>query len=46
MSLLRTRIDPPTGMLSGVLMGKIRGGLETAVSENLKVARDRLAAEH
>jgi len=25
-------------------MGKIRGGLETAVSENLKVARERLAA--
>ncbi len=44
LSLLRTRIDPPTGMLSGVLMGKIRGGLETAVSENLKVARERLAA--
>jgi hypothetical protein len=43
MSLLRTRIDPPTGVLGGVLMGKVRGGLETAVSENLKVARDRLA---
>jgi hypothetical protein len=44
MSLLRTRIDPPTGMLGGVLMGKVKDGLETAVKENLKVARDRLAA--
>jgi len=44
LSLLRTRIDPPTGMLGGVLMGKVKDGLETAVKENLKVARDRLAA--
>jgi hypothetical protein len=43
MSLVRTRIDPPTGMLGGVLMGKIKGGLETAVRENLKLARGRLA---
>jgi hypothetical protein len=43
MTLCRTRIDPPTGMLGGVLMGKVRDGIETAVKENLKVARDRLA---
>lgn len=33
----------PTGMLGGVLMGKVRDGIETAMKENLKVARDRLA---
>ena len=43
MTLCRTRIDPPTGMLGGVLMGKVRDGIETAVRENTKVARDRLA---
>jgi hypothetical protein len=30
-------------MLAGVLMGKVRGGIETGVRENLKTARDRLA---
>jgi hypothetical protein len=44
MSLYRTRIDPPTGMLGGVLMGKVKDGIDTAMKENLKVARDRLAA--
>jgi len=44
LSLLRTRIDPPTGMLGGILMGKVKDGLETAVKENLKTARVRLAA--
>jgi hypothetical protein len=39
MDLHRVRIDPPTGMLSGVLLGKIRGGIETAVSERLTAAR-------
>jgi hypothetical protein len=43
LSLYRTRIDPPTGMLGGVLMGKVRDGVETGVRENLKTARDRLA---
>jgi hypothetical protein len=43
MSLYRTRIDPPTGMLGGVLMGKVRDGVQTGMKENLKVARDRLA---
>ena len=44
LNLYRTRIDPPTGMLAGVLMGKVRGGIETGVQENLKRARERLAA--
>jgi hypothetical protein len=44
LSLYRTRIDPPTGMLGGVLMGKVRGGIETGMKENLKTARERLAA--
>jgi hypothetical protein len=43
MSLYRTRIDPPTGMLSSVLMGKIRGGIQTALEANLKLARERMA---
>jgi hypothetical protein len=44
LSLYRARIDPPTGMLGGVLMGKVRDGVETGVKENLKFARERLAA--
>ena len=44
MSLYRGRIDPPTGMLGGVLMGKVRDGVETAVRENLKSAREKLGA--
>ena len=43
LSLFRTRLDPPTGMLAGALMGKVRGGIETGVRENLKSARERLA---
>jgi hypothetical protein len=43
LNLYRTRLDPPTGMLSGVLMGKIRDGVQTGVKENLKTARERLA---
>jgi hypothetical protein len=39
MDLQRVRIDPPTGMLSGVLLGKIRGGIESAVSERLAAAK-------
>jgi hypothetical protein len=38
----RTRIDPPTGMLSGVLMGKVRGGIEQGVQMNLKTAKARV----
>jgi hypothetical protein len=43
LSLFRTRLDPPTGMLAGVLMGKVRDGIETGVRENLKRARENLA---
>ena len=39
MDLHRVRIDPPTGMLSGVLLGKIRGGIEAAVTERLESAK-------
>ena len=44
LSLYRTRLDPPTGMLAGVLMGKVRSGVQTGIEENLKTARERLAA--
>jgi len=44
LSLYRTRIDPPTGMLSGMLMGKVRSGVETGVRANLETARTRLAS--
>jgi hypothetical protein len=30
-------------MLSGVIMGKVRGGLEQGVRESLKMQRERLA---
>ena len=39
LDLHRVRIDPPTGMLSGVLLGKIRGGIETAVTERVTTAK-------
>jgi hypothetical protein len=39
MDLHRVRIDPPTGMLSGMLLGKIRGGIETAVTERVTTAK-------
>jgi hypothetical protein len=39
--LYRARVDPPTGMLSGVLLGKIRGGIEQGVGEGLKTAKAR-----
>lgn len=44
LNLYRTRLDPPTGMLGSVLMGKVRDGIETGVKENLKRGRERLAA--
>ena len=43
LNLYRTRMDPPTGMLAGVLMGKVRDGIETGVNENLKRAKDNLS---
>ncbi len=39
MDLHRVRIDPPTGMPSGVLLGRIKGGIEAAVSERLASAK-------
>ena len=42
MNLFRTRIDPPTGMLSGILMGKVKSGVEQGVTENLKTAKARI----
>jgi hypothetical protein len=42
MDLYRTRIDPPTGMLSGVLMGRVKNGVEQGVAENLKTAKARI----
>jgi hypothetical protein len=40
--LYRTRLDPPTGMLAGVLMGKIKDGAENGVKEKLKRTQRRL----
>lgn len=45
LDLYRARIDPPTGMLSGVLLGKIRGGIENGVAESLKTAKLRTEAK-
>ena len=44
LDLYRTRIDPPTGMLSGVLMGRVKSGVEQGVAENLKTAKARIEA--
>jgi len=43
--LYRARIDPPTGMLSGVILGKIHGGIEQGVAERLKAAKVRTEAQ-
>jgi hypothetical protein len=45
MDLNRARIDPPTGVLSHVLPGEMRGGIERAVAEGLKTAKARAEAE-
>jgi hypothetical protein len=42
LDLYRTRIDPPTGMLSGVLMGKVKSGVEKGVGMNLTTAKGRV----
>ena len=42
LDLYRTRIDPPTGMLSGVLMGRVRSGIEKGVAMNVETARARV----
>jgi hypothetical protein len=44
-NVYRTRIDPPTGMLAGILMGKVRDGIETGVKENLKTAKSKTEAK-
>jgi hypothetical protein len=36
MDLYRARIDPPTGILAGTILGKIRGGIEHGVAERLR----------
>jgi hypothetical protein len=36
LDLYRARIDPPRGVLAGRIMGKVRGGIEDMVRENLK----------
>ena len=45
LDLYRTRIDPPTGMLSGVLLGKVKSGVEQGVAMNLKAARSKVEAK-
>ena len=42
LDLYRTRIDPPTGMLAGVLLGKVKSGVEQGVAMNLKNAKARV----
>jgi hypothetical protein len=44
LDLYRVRIDPPTGMLSGLVLGKIRGRIEHGVAERLKSAKARAEA--
>ena len=41
MDLYRARIDPPTGILSGAILGKIRGGIEHGVAERLRAQAAR-----
>jgi hypothetical protein len=42
MALERARINPPGGMLAGVLLGKVRGGIEKGVGLKLKAAKANL----
>ncbi|HVQ29659.1 MAG TPA: hypothetical protein VMV21_08780 [Vicinamibacteria bacterium] len=44
MDLFRGRIDPPGGMLAGVVLGKIRGSIESSLGENLASAKTKLEA--
>ena len=44
LNLYRVRIDPPTGMLSGILLSKIHDGIRTGVAQNLKHAKERVEA--
>ena len=42
MDLFRGRIDPPGGMLAGVILGKIRGSIEASLGESLASARTKV----
>ena len=44
MDLYRARVDPPTGLLSGVVLGKIRNGIEEGVAQGLRAARAKAEA--
>ena len=44
LQIYRTRLDPPTGMLAGVLLGKVRDGVETGLKANLKNAKAKTEA--
>lgn len=41
LDLYRARIDPPSGLLSGVLLTKIRDGVEQGVAEWLRTVKAR-----
>jgi len=45
LQVYRTRLDPPTGMLAGVLLGKVRAGVLTGVTENVKNAKAKTEAQ-
>jgi len=42
LDLYRVRIDPPTGVLSGMLLGKVRSGVEEGVATNLKTEKAKM----
>ena len=42
--LFRSRIDPPGGMIGGVVVSKIRGGIEGSIGDSLKAARAKTLA--
>lgn len=44
MDLFRGRIDPPGGMLASVILGKIRGSIESSLGDSLASARSKLEA--
>ena len=44
MDLFRGRIDPPGGMLASVILGKIRGSIESALGDSLASAQTKLEA--
>ena len=42
MDLFRGRIDPPGGMLATVILGKIRGSIESSLGDSLASAKAKL----